>query len=182
MPVALRLGLEHIEHIRRQGAREYPAECCGVLVGVEEDAVKVVREAVAIRNLRHERALAEVSLPLTAPERESERNRFLIDREEVRQAEARARSRGLDIVGYYHSHPDHPAQPSDYDREHAWPWLSYVIIRVAAGRACEYSSWVLAEDRLSFEEEAIEVVNVEPRETSSATARSESRHPSPQGD
>jgi proteasome lid subunit RPN8/RPN11 len=152
------------------------------MLGVETDGVKVVREAVALRNLRHDRALAEASLPLTAPERESERNRFLIDREEVRRAEARARSRGLDIVGYYHSHPDHPARPSDYDREHAWPWLSYVIIRVEAGRACEYSSWVLAEERLSFEKEEIEVVGAEPRETSSAAARSDERPNSAQGD
>ncbi len=97
-------------------------------------------------------------LPLTAPERESERNRFLIDPAEVRRVERESRARGLDIVGFYHSHPDHPARPSRYDRDHALPWYSYVIIAVEAGEAGPIASWTLREDRSSFEEEAVEVV------------------------
>ena len=67
------------------------------------------------------------------PGRESERNRFLIDPLEQLRVEKDARARGLDVLGYYHSHPDHPARPSNYDREHAWPWYSYVIVSVQRG-------------------------------------------------
>jgi len=103
-------------------------------------------------------------LPLTAPERESERNRFLIDPAEVRRVERESRARGLDIVGFYHSHPDHPARPSDYDRDHALPWYSYVIIAVEAGEAGPIASWTLREDRSSFEEEAVVVAKAQKKD------------------
>ncbi len=176
--MGLKLDQKHLDAIRRHGAKDYPAECCGVLLGLDAEGVKRVRDVVPLKNLRHDRMRAEALLPLGAPERESERNRFLIDRAEIRRVEEAARSRGLDIVGYYHSHPDHPARPSDYDREHAWPWLSYVIIRVQAGEPCEHSSWVLADDRLSFRSEEVEVVGGEPGEKISTDARSQRRHPS----
>ena len=68
-----------------------------------------------------------------------------------------ARARKLDVVGYYHSHPDHPARPSHYDREHAWPWYSYVIIKVESGQAKDCTSWVLTDDRSRFDPELMEV-------------------------
>ena len=67
--------------------------------------------------------------------------------------------RGLEVVGYYHSHPDHPARPSDYDRDHGWPWYSYVIISIQQGKAGELNSWVLRDDRSKFELESVEAVN-----------------------
>jgi proteasome lid subunit RPN8/RPN11 len=69
-----------------------------------------------------------------------------------------ARARGLEVLGYYHSHPDHPARPSINDREHAWPWYSYVIISVERGIPKDLTSWVLAEDRGAFRAEQLEIV------------------------
>jgi proteasome lid subunit RPN8/RPN11 len=125
------------------------------MLGSEVDGTKRVRELAPIRNLRHEQTRAQEVLPLAEPGTESERNRFLMDPEEVRRVEADAQARGLEILGYYHSHPDHPARPSEYDREHAWPWVSYVIIRIEDGKPRDYASWVLADDRSRFENEPI---------------------------
>src|SRR5207247_2424708 len=83
------------------------------------------------------------------------RNRDRIDPESFRRAQERLDRDGLEVIGVYHSHPDHPPAPSAFDREHAWPWLSYAIVAVAQGRAGELKSWVLADDRGAFGEEAI---------------------------
>jgi proteasome lid subunit RPN8/RPN11 len=87
---------------------------------------------------------------------DSPANRFLIPADRVRRIEADARTLGLDLVGFYHSHPDHPARPSEFDREHAWPWYSYVILEVRGGRDAALRAWRLAEDRSGFEEEPLE--------------------------
>src|SRR5579884_1196964 len=152
--MAVRLTQGHIDSIRAHGAREYPNECCGAMLGVEVNGVKEVRELAPLRNLRHDRARAEEVLPLSEPER----NRFLSDPEDMLRVEKDARKRGLDVIGFYHSHPDHPARPSGYDREHAFPWYSYVIISVEAGKPGTYTSWMLREDRSEFDEEFIEVL------------------------
>jgi proteasome lid subunit RPN8/RPN11 len=153
--MALKLSGEHLEAIRAHGARDYPNECCGILLGMAEDSSKQVIEVVPLANLRHDPKRAQELLPLDEPGRESERNRFLIDPLEQLRVEKDARARGLDVVGYYHSHPDHPARPSTYDRDHAWPWYSYVIVAVERGAPNALTSWVLAEDRSHFEEEEI---------------------------
>jgi proteasome lid subunit RPN8/RPN11 len=77
-------------------------------------------------------------------------HRFVIEPEDFMRAEAEARRMGLDVLGFYHSHPDHPAEPSDYDREHAMPFYSYVIVSVEEGTASELTSWELAADRSEF--------------------------------
>jgi proteasome lid subunit RPN8/RPN11 len=153
--MGLKLAQQHLESIRAHGARDYPNECCGILFGNAEDNSKNVVEVVPLPNLRLDPARAQEVLPLEAPGRESERNRFLIDPMEQLKAEKEARKRGLDVVGYYHSHPDHPARPSEYDRAHAWPWYSYVIVSVERGEPKALTSWVLSEDRSQFDEEAI---------------------------
>jgi proteasome lid subunit RPN8/RPN11 len=153
----LLIAPDQLEAIRQHAAREYPSECCGVLLGLADGSAKRVREVVALRNLRHDAARAQEFLPLADPWRESERNRYLIDPGDLLKVEKDARQRGLEVLGYYHSHPDHPARPSEYDREYAWPWCSYVIINVAAGRPGDYASWVLASDRSRFEPEPIEL-------------------------
>jgi proteasome lid subunit RPN8/RPN11 len=127
------------KEIRLHGAETYPHECCGALLGLESDAVREVRSLFRLVNSRTD----------------SPRNRFSITAEDVRDAERAARSSGLDIVGWYHSHPDHPALPSEFDREHAWPWYSYVIVSVANGETQTISSWRLADDRMRFEPEKI---------------------------
>lgn len=155
--MALRISPPYLDAIRLHAERDYPNECCGVLLGRADSNRKEILQVEPLRNLRAAAGGGGDVLPLDEPGRESERNRFLIGPGDVLRVEKEARARGLDIVGYYHSHPDHPAQPSIYDREHAFPWYSYVIISVEAGRAGAYSSWTLSEDRTEFQSEAIEI-------------------------
>jgi proteasome lid subunit RPN8/RPN11 len=74
----------------------------------------------------------------------------------VRDAEKAAREKGIDVVGWYHSHPDHPAAPSQYDQDHAWPWYSYIIVSVANGKPQDMTSWRLTDDRSRFTREDLE--------------------------
>jgi proteasome lid subunit RPN8/RPN11 len=153
--MVLKLNQQQIEAIRRHGAQEYPNECCGILLGHAEGGSKQVTEVIPLQNLRKEPRKAQELLPLNSPESESERNRFLIDPREQLHVEKDARTRGLEVLGYYHSHPDHPARPSSYDREHAWPWYSYVILSVRGGEPQDMTSWVLTDDRSRFDQEQI---------------------------
>src|SRR5262245_46420939 len=118
--------------IRRHGEETYPNECCGALVG----APGQVTDAVALPNTTDE----------------GPRRRFLVRPSDYRLAEQRARELGADLLGFYHSHPDHPARPSQFDLDHAWPTFAYVIVAVAAGTAHDMTVWYLQEDRTSFEE------------------------------
>ena len=155
----LTLGNSHREAIRQHAARDYPSECCGILLGKGEGDAKVVTEVVPLTNLRHDAARAQELLPLDDPGRETEKNRFLIDPLDQLRVEKDARRRALDVLGYYHSHPDHPARPSIYDRDHAWPWYSYVIISVEQGVPKDLTSWVLADDRAAFREESLSMAD-----------------------
>jgi proteasome lid subunit RPN8/RPN11 len=135
------LSAEHREAIRRHGEADYPHECCGILVGrFGPDGAKSVVAIVPISNAREE---------------EAKRNRFLITPDEVLRGERLARQKRLDVVGYYHSHPDCPAVPSGFDQEHAWPTLSYVIVSVRQGAAEDLRSWELAADRSRFDAEIL---------------------------
>lgn len=135
----LKLNEDLVERIRAHAAQSYPYECCGALLGADDTEARDIRDLVALDNQR----------------RDSARNRFLVNAEAVRQVEAAARERGLDVVGWYHSHPDAPERPSDFDREHAWPWYSYVIVSVEAAEPRRMAAWRLAEDRSRFEAEEI---------------------------
>lgn len=137
----LELSQRQREEIARQAEREYPHECCGLLLGrVEEGGRKVVNEVLPVSNAREESA---------------RHNRSLITPEEYLRGERHARSRRLDVVGNYHSHPDHPAAPSQFDLEHAWPTWSYVIVSVQGGEARDLRSWELLPDRSRFAEEEV---------------------------
>jgi proteasome lid subunit RPN8/RPN11 len=135
---------EHVAAIRKHGEADYPYEACGLLGGTMQGERTLVRQLVPLPNERSDSA----------------RNRYLIDPEAFRRAQAALDGEGLEIVGVYHSHPDHPAEPSAFDREHAWPRLSYVIVAVAAGRSSDMKSWRLSDDRAVFTEEPI---TLEPR-------------------
>ena len=117
--------------IRRHGEEAYPHECCGALVG------------------RNDSAAAVVALPNTTEE--GPRRRFLVRPSDYRLAEQRAGELGAELLGFYHSHPDHPARPSQYDLDHAWPNFAYVIVSVAAGAAADMTVWWLKDDRTTFE-------------------------------
>ena len=131
----------HMLTIDRHASMSYPEECCGVLIGRSSaEGTTVVERVLSVGNERQD----------------SRHNRFLISPETVLAAHKEAGNLGLDIVGYYHSHPDHPARPSDFDREHAWPGLSYLIVSVQGGKVAETRSWRLNDDRDRYEEEAVE--------------------------
>jgi proteasome lid subunit RPN8/RPN11 len=86
---------------------------------------------------------------------EGPRRRFLVQPQDYRDAEKQARALGADLLGFYHSHPDHPARPSQYDLDHAWPFFSYVIVAVRAGQPEAMTSWRLRDDRSAFDEEEL---------------------------
>jgi proteasome lid subunit RPN8/RPN11 len=134
------------EKIREHGSRDYPNECCGFLLGVQEDGRRVVRDLWAAPN-RHEETTDE-----------TRRRRYTITPADMLAGQKYAEEKGLDIVGVYHSHPDHPARPSPYDLDHAvWPWWSYIIVSIERGRPALLTSWALSEDRSKFEEETVEI-------------------------
>jgi proteasome lid subunit RPN8/RPN11 len=139
--VMLRMDHALIDEIRRQGERAYPAECCGVLVGIAGDVKEVVKLVPATNR------------------RTDDPRRYLIDPDDLRRIEAELRPLKQDVLGCYHSHPDHPAVPSAFDVEQAWPWYSYLILRVDSGRAAEVASWVLVDDRSTMSSEPIDVLS-----------------------
>jgi proteasome lid subunit RPN8/RPN11 len=118
--------------IRAHGQETYPHECCGALVGKGDDVTAIVK------------------LPNTTEE--GPRRRFLVRPADYRDAEKQATVLGGDLLGFYHSHPDHPARPSQYDLDHAWPTFAYIIVSVAEGVAKDMTVWFLKEDRSSFDE------------------------------
>jgi proteasome lid subunit RPN8/RPN11 len=122
--------------IRRHGQDTYPHECCGAMVG------------------RGDQVIGVVALPNTTEE--GPRRRFLVRPSDYREAEQRAAELGADLLGFYHSHPDHPARPSQYDLDHAWPTFAYVIVAVAAGAAGDMTVWYLKDDRSTFEEGSLQ--------------------------
>ena len=133
--MAIALASEVDAAIRAHGRETFPHECCGAMLGKDG----VVREAYALPNTTEE----------------GPRRRFLVRPDDYRVAEKRAREAGLDLLGFYHSHPDHPAQPSQYDLDHAWPSFSYVIVSVMGGEDRLLTSWRLQDDRSAFVEEQI---------------------------
>ncbi len=137
--MSLRISNSLLERIREHGRSEYPHECCGLLLGRADVDGKSVLELKHAENARED----------------SKRNRYLISPDELMQAEKAARKLGLDVVGVYHSHPDHPARPSEFDRENAIPWYSYIIVSVAGGNPEDLASWTLREDRSVFDPEQI---------------------------
>jgi proteasome lid subunit RPN8/RPN11 len=143
--VTLALDARQLAAIRRHGEADYPHEACGLIGGRAETE----------ETGRGHRKIAVQLVPLSNARRDSRRDRYLIAPEAFRRAEAILARDGLEVLGVYHSHPDHPAVPSAFDREHAWPWLSYVIVGVARGQAQDAHSWTLADDRSAFSEEAL---------------------------
>jgi len=121
--------------IRAHGVETYPNECCGALIG---------RDGVVT---------AIYALPNTTEE--GPRRRFLVRPSDYQEAEKRAVQAGGDLLGFYHSHPDHPARPSQYDLDHAWPFFSYVIVSVREGVSEDMTSWRLREDRSAFDAEEL---------------------------
>jgi len=127
-----------IEQINKHVEEAYPEEGAGFLIGVEGE----VKEILALPNARED---------------EARHNRFLITPEQYLKAELTADKLGLSLIGVFHSHPDCPNIPSEYDREWAQPFFSYIITRVDEGKAVSHRSWRLIEDRSKYEEEEISI-------------------------
>ena len=126
--------------IRTEGERAFPYECCGFLLGREIDGVRLMQEVAPVENAREDAA---------------RHHRFLITPEDYMRMDKQARRQDLDVVGFYHSHPDAPARPSQFDTENGWPWYSYVIVSVADGAARDMTAWVLADDCSAFCDEEL---------------------------
>lgn len=135
LKISNELTARMVEHLERA----YPGEGAGFLLGTDGD----VKEVLPLDNAREE---------------EARHNRFLITPEEYLKAELKAADLGVDLIGVFHSHPDCPNVPSEYDREWAQPFFSYIITRVDNGKAVSHRSWKLIEDRTKYEEEEIKVV------------------------
>jgi proteasome lid subunit RPN8/RPN11 len=132
MAASLRIPATVDQAIRRHGQETYPHECCGALVGSPGHVMDIV--------------------PLPNTTEEGPRRRFLVRPSDYQLAERRATQMGVELLGFYHSHPDHPARPSQYDLDHAWPTFAYIILAVANGAATDMTVWYLKDDRSSFEE------------------------------
>ena len=137
--MTLRLSESVLGEIRRQGERAYPAECCGVLAGHSGTTKELVRLVPVVN------------------QRTDDPHRYLIPPGDLQRIEEELGRDRLELLGFYHSHPDHPAAPSAFDAEHAWPWYSYLIVQVDRGRATETTSWQLADDRSAMRPESLEV-------------------------
>jgi proteasome lid subunit RPN8/RPN11 len=138
----LKLKRQIVEQLAQHAEAGYPEEICGGLFGrVQNDGAADVVESAAVQNVRVD----------------NRRRRYLIGPDDVLRLEQHAEASGLQVVGYYHSHPDAPAEPSEFDREHAWPWYAYLIVSVEAGRRRETRAWRLADDRERFLPVSIDV-------------------------
>ena len=134
MAITLKAAVDGV--IRAHGRETFPHECCGAMLGKDG----VVQEAYALPNTTEE----------------GPRRRFLVRPSDYRLAEQRATELGGELLGFYHSHPDHPAKPSQYDLDHAWPTFAYVIVSVAVGKSELMTVWFLKDDRSIFEEGSLQ--------------------------
>lgn len=134
----IRIGADLMDAIREHGREAYPEECCGALLGARGQPAQVSR----IERIENSRESNRV-------------RRYEVSPQDYLRLEKLARDAGVDLLGFYHSHPDHPAAPSAYDREHAFPFFHYLVCAVASGRPGEVTAWILSEDRGEFDREEI---------------------------
>jgi proteasome lid subunit RPN8/RPN11 len=132
---------EMLQEINRHAEQEYPEECCGMLLGKRRADDSEVEHVIAIDNSQGE----------------NRKRRFLVTPEQYRQAEKEAETMGSELLGFYHSHPDHPAIPSTFDTDHALPWFAYLIVSVMNGKSGDATVWTLWEDRSRFDQVGLDV-------------------------
>ena len=137
------LSQEILTRIHRHCEQAYPEEGAGLLLGETKGNEQQVSEIVSLTNEREE---------------DARRNRYQLSPQDYLMGEELAERMGLDVLGVFHSHPDHPNQPSEFDRQWAWPNFSYLITSVVQGVAVESRSWRLNEDRANFSEEKVEII------------------------
>ena len=134
------------QKIESEGAKAYPNECCGILFG---------RDVAGDGDYAIRRVVESLSPVINEFEEEEQYHRFLITPQTLMKAEKEAAKEGLLVLGFYHSHPDVAAKPSEYDRQHAWPFYSYVIVSIAKGEAVDMTSWLLDDETNTFKRQNI---------------------------
>ena len=149
--MSINISRRLLNEIHSQGENAYPEEGAGLLLGYEREGIRFVQSLLMLENAREDTA---------------RHNRYLITATDMLGGEKEAERLGQSIIGIFHSHPDHPNLPSEYDREWAIPWYSYLITRVDNGRAVESKSWRLIDDRSGFSPEDI---IISPEENSRTT-------------
>ena len=127
----IRISKDLVLQIEKHGERTYPEECCGVMLGFSGGGTQAVEAIVELEN----------------EQGENRQRRFFVTPKQYMHAERTAADRKMELLGFYHSHPDHPAAPSYFDREHALPWFAYVITSVVKGEAKDMTAWILNEAR-----------------------------------
>ncbi|MGK7890872.1 MAG: M67 family metallopeptidase [Leptolyngbyaceae cyanobacterium] len=157
----LAISSDQIANIRAHAVSTYPEECCGILLGRMDLAAEVTRTVVEVWPVTNawgdEAKTAIAPLDDRSAQNLTAERRYWIDPKELLAAQKAGRERGLQIIGIYHSHPDHPAVPSECDRTLAWSDYSYIIVSVPDGKATDVLSWTLDEDR-QFQPETLQVV------------------------
>lgn len=139
----LQLDKQQEQEIHRIATLAYPNECCGLLIGTDDGRARTVEKVKAAANQRID----------------SLHDRYLIDPEEIRDVEKELRGSSSQIIGFFHSHPDVPAQPSRFDLDHAWPWYFYLIVSVVQGSPREMLCWRMRDDRSAFEREELRIMS-----------------------
>jgi len=138
----LHISNELLGKIHTHGEDSYPEEGAGLLLGNSNGISRRVDAIIELTNAREDSA---------------RHNRYLLTAQDMLRGEREAMRLGLDIVGVFHSHPDHPNRPSEFDREWAMPWFSYIITSINQGKAISSRSWRLSDDREAFNEEKIDI-------------------------
>ena len=141
--MSLHIPQEILLRIHQHGEQAYPEEGAGLLLGELKDSDHQVKEILPLANAR---------------EAQARHNRYQLTPQDYMQGEQFAESLGLAVLGVFHSHPDHPNRPSEFDRQWAWPNFSYLITSVLQGKAARSRSWRLREERDNFSEEQIAVL------------------------
>lgn len=147
-PVVLPSSL--LADMRAHGRAAYPEECCGFLIGAGPESDELADRTI-------------VALERAGNDYDGERRRrFLIRPEELRELERRLEGTGRGVVGFYHSHPDHPARPSQFDQDHAWPWYTYVVLAVTASATPAVAAFELEPESATFHEVPLSVTEERP--------------------
>jgi len=135
-----------LNRIEKHAENTYPEEGAGLLIGQVNGEIRQVQAVLELTNTSRV---------------ETRRNRYLISPQDLLRGEKEAAARSMDVLGVFHSHPDHPDQPSEFDRQWALPWFSYLITSVNGGKAAGSRSWRLSDDRQRFNEEPIHIPDME---------------------
>ncbi|MBI4547475.1 MAG: M67 family metallopeptidase [Ignavibacteriae bacterium] len=130
-----------VKKIYYHGEKIYPEECVGALLGVEADGIRNVRDAIELVNAQGE----------------NRDRRYFVTAKQYLDAEKAAKEKNVKLLGFYHSHPDHPSMPSQFDQEQAIPWFIYLIVSVIGGKADALAAWQLSDSRMRFDQQTIEI-------------------------